>query len=567
MTCTNPHLVFLCLIALFPAFGKSFCYGAESNLPLHVQIDNLVSKRQSELKISPVKISGDAEFLRRVYLDLNGVIPTAKQARLFLDDKSSDKRQKLIDDLLTNPDYALGMARVFDVMLIERRIPMGGNLYDVPSSVWKSYLVSSFADNKPWDQMVGEILGTDGSEENIAGASKFYIVRDVSPHLVTRDIGRLFLGCDLQCAQCHDDPHVKDYRQNDYYGIYAFIQRLKIHPLSPKGALIAETATGKTTFTSVFTAKSGETFPQLPGGQMIPDAIIEKDKEYKIKPGPKERGIPTDSRRLKLAQLLPQPSTKGFSRNIANRLWAHLMGKGIVHPLDLHHSENKPSYPELLECLEKWLADNKYDMKAFLREIALSKTYQQSSVILEDQKEFPHGAFAVASLRGLTAEQLRWSLLQGTGRIEQHYLKLNSNMKTAGEPLKIPGWKTRIMQNESLEKQSTSLISAFSGLPGQPEMGFQPVVDQALYLRNSPKFLALLKDEPGLLIDRLLAFKDADLISEELYLALFSRRPYQDEIVMVSKTLKNSNKPEFRREVLQALIWGLLLSAEFRFNH
>ena len=548
-------------------FNLSPCQATEPNIPLHIQIDNLVSKRQSALKISPAKISTDEEFVRRVYLDLNGVIPTAKQARLFLDNKSPDKRQKLIDELFANTEYALSMARVFDVMLTERRIAGGGNLYDVPPTVWKSYLASSFANNKPWDQMVREILGTDGSEKNILGASKFYNVRDVSPHLLTRDIGRLFLGCDLQCAQCHDDPHVKDYRQADYYGIYAFVQRLKIHPLSPKGSLVAEGASGKTTFTSVFTAKSGETFPLLPGRNMIPDPAIEKDKEYIIKPGPKEAGIPAYSRRFKLAELLPQPATKGFSRNIANRLWALMMEKGIVHPLDLHHDGNPPSYPELLDTLEKWMVDHNYDIKEFLREIALSKTYQRSSVTFENQKEIPAGTYCVAPIRGLSAEQLRWSVLQATGRIEQYYLKIQSQKKSSGESSNLPYWNTKLIQNEVLEKQTASFITAFAGLPGQPEMGFNPIVDQALYLRNNSKFLQLLKDEPGLLLSRLSEIQDVNLLSEELYLSLLSRRPNKDEIEEVIKMLANAKVPAIRLETLQALMWGLLLSAEFRLNH
>ncbi|TXT38795.1 MAG: hypothetical protein FD138_252, partial [Planctomycetota bacterium] len=183
----------------------------ENAPPLHQQIDELVGQRLVELKITPAAISSDAEFVRRVSLDLTGVIPTAKQARAFLDDSAPDKRQRLIDELLASPDYAIHMARVFDVMLIERRIPTI-NSYDVPAVKWRAYLTEAFAENRPWDQMVRDILGSDGTDERNAAGVKFYLVRDVAPHQLTRDVGRLFLGIDLQCAQCHDDPRIESYR-------------------------------------------------------------------------------------------------------------------------------------------------------------------------------------------------------------------------------------------------------------------------------------------------------------------------------------------------------------------
>jgi len=559
------HFFFLAACA-FPLFAQA----ADIKPPLHQQIDTLVARRLAELRIVPAGTRSEAEFVRRVYLDLTGVIPTAKQARSFLDDPAQDKRQRLIDELLASPDYALHMARVFDVMLAERRIPAGGNSLDVPSATWRAYLAAAFAENRPWDQIAREILGSDGTDEKLAGAVKFYLVRDVAPHQLTRDVGRLFLGKDLQCAQCHDDPRFDDYRQADYYGIYAFLQRMKVHPLSPRGALVAETAVGKTAFTSVFTARSAETSPRLPGGEMIADPEIEKGKEYVIKPGPKERGVPTYSRRLKLAEQLPRPETKGFSRNIANRLWALLMGRGLVHPLDLHHAANPPSHPELLDRLEQSLVEHRYDIKALLREIALSQTYQRSSLLPKGMKELPEGTFAVAPLRGLTAEQLRWSVLQATGRIEQHYTKLGiQQQKTSPtKPAQIePAWKWKTTHNEPLERQSAALLSTFAGLPGQPEGGFQPVVDQALFLRNSTKLLPLLQEEPGTLLARLGANREAESIAEELYLSVLSRRPTAEETAEVRLLVGTARTPADRREPLQALMWGLLLSAEFRLNH
>lgn len=535
---------------------------------LHQQIDALVAQRHAERHVIPAARSSDAEFVRRAYLDLTGVIPTTAQARAFLDDAHPDKRAHLIDALLASPDSALHLARTFDVMLTERRVPAGGGQLDVPTAVWRAYLAEAFAENRPWDQIVRELLASDGTDERLAGAAKFYLVRDVAPHQLTRDVGRLFLGIDLQCAQCHDDPRVEAYRQADYFGIYAFLQRMKVHPVTPRGAQIAETADGKTTFVSVFTTKSGETAPRLPGGEMLADPPLEAGKEYVVKPAPKERAVPTYSRRLKLAEQLPRAETQGFTRNIANRLWSLLFGRGLVHPLDLHHPGNPPAHPALLEALERWLAEHRYDIRSFLREIALSETYQRASVLPSGAEEPPVDAFAAAPLRGLNPEQLRWSLLQATGRIELHESRLAAQAKPA-DPAAAPepAWKTRAARHDALERQTASLVAAFAGLPGQPEAGFQPVVDQALYLRNSAKLLPLLQAEPGTLLARLQGMSDAALLAEELYLSVLSRRPTSDEAADVQQLLTSAAAPAERGEALQALVWGLLLSAEFRLIH
>lgn len=559
----------VCLLLIGGMASARFAEADDETMPLHQRIDELIGERLATLQIRPAEVSSDAEFMRRAYLDLTGVIPTAKQALAFLDDSSPEKRQRLIDDLLASPDYAIHMARVFDVILIERRIPTIKS-YDISAPNWLAYLAGRFAENKPWDQMVRDILSSDGSDEGNAAGVKFYLVRDVSPHQLTRDVGRLFLGADFQCAQCHDDPYIASYRQADYFGLYAFLQRVAPFRDSDKNmSLVGESAVGQASFVSVFTAKSGETNPRLPGGEMIADPDVEKDQEYVVKPGPKERGVPTYSRRLKLAELLPRAETQGFSRNIVNRLWAMLMGRGLVHPLDLHHANNAPSHPELLDCLERWLSEHQFDLKALMREILLSQTYQRSSVLPEGVTELPGDAFAVAPLRGLSPEQLSWSLLQATGRIEQHFSRLDSQPALAdsnpGEVL--PAWKLRLTRLEPLERQTRLMVAVFAGLPGQPDGNFQPVVDHALHLLNNSTMLSLLRDEPSTLLKRLTAISEPEPLAEELYLSVLSRRPSAVEVAQVRQMIEELKTPAERQEPLTALIWGLLLSSEFRLNH
>ena len=554
--------------------GRFCCYAvcacaafarADDARPLYEQIDAVVERRLAELQIEPAAMCDDAEFVRRVYLDLNGVIPTADEARAFLDDPTLDKRARLIDRLLARPDYALHMSRVFDVMLTERRLPTTKS-YDVPTAAWRAYLAEAIADNRPWNQIAREIISGEGKDPKHGSAVKFYLVRDVDPHQLTRDVGRLFLGVDLQCAQCHDDPRIEEYLQADYYGLYAFLQRVKVHPTSPRGALVAEAADGKTTFTSVFTAMSGETNPRLPGDEMIADPKLEKGKEYVVKPGAKEPSVPVYSRRKQLAERLPRSETPGFSRNIANRMWAYLFGRGIVHPLDLHHAGNPPSHPELLDLLARWLVEHEYDLTALLREFALSRTYQHASRLPDDDGVPPAEAFAVARLRGLTPEQLRWSVLQATGLLElQAEASAMSNSPAAAAS--ALDWKAKAAALEALDRRTADLVTAFSGLPGQSDGDFQPVVDQALFLLNSPQFTSLLAEAPGTRLARLMSTVKVETLAEDLYLGLFARRPASDEIEDVRVALTTAKSAPQRREALQALMRGLLLSAEFRLNH
>jgi hypothetical protein len=534
--------------------------------PLHGRIDALIDAKRLAAGLPAAGLCSDAEFVRRIHLDLAGMIPTAEQARVFLDDAAPDKRRRLIDSLLTSPDHAIHQARVFDVMLLERRTPSGGTTNDVPPAMWRDYLAEAFAENRPWDVMAREILGGDGTDEKRGAAVRFYLARDVNAHQLTRDVGRLFLGIDLQCAQCHDDTRFPDYRQADYYGLYAFLERSKLHPVKPKGAVLTETAAGTTKFTSVFTAKSAETAPRLPGDRMIADPPVAKDAEYRVKPAPNVRGIPAYSRREKLAEVLPRPETGAFAANLANRLWAQMLGRGLVNPLDLRHAGNPPSHPELLDVLATWLLDHGYDMRGLLREIALSNTYQRSSLLPEGASGLPEEVFAVAKLRGLSPEQFRWSVLQATGRIGMHLARLDAQPPKPDEAA-LPEWKLRLNRLEALDRPSAPLMTVLAGLPGQAESGFQPTVDQALHLMNSAKFMPLLGAEPGTTLAKLAAIPEPGTAAEELYLQVLSRRPAPEETAAVTATLSAAASPAERADALKPLLWGLLLSAEFRLNH
>ena len=338
--------------------------------PLHVRIDTAIAAGHSG---ALGKVATDAEFLRRVYLDLHGTVPTTEQVRAFLADEAEDKRLKVVDQLLADPRFSRFMATTFDVMIMERQPDK-----HVKTPAWRTYLYESFLSGKGLDQLSREILSADGADPKLRSAVRFYLDREGEPNRLTRDVGRIFFGMDLQCAQCHDHPLIDDYYQEDYYGIFAFLNRSFVFTAKDKKVFFAEKAEGNVSFKSVFTQEAGQSGPCLPEAMPIEEPQFKKGEEYQVKPAKNVRPIPKYSRRKQLAARATSGENLAFNRNLANRLWAHMMGKGLVEPVDLYHSDNPAVNPELMELLATELVQLKFDLRAFLRELALSQTYQRS---------------------------------------------------------------------------------------------------------------------------------------------------------------------------------------------
>jgi hypothetical protein len=362
------------LLALGPtgAIGRADESALRERPTLHEKIDALVENASLGPAAPP---ASDADFLRRVYLDLNGTIPDAKTARAFFDDPAANKREALVDRLLARPQFARHIARVFDVMLMERRPEKS-----IPAAEWQEYLRKSFRDNKPLDQLAREILGADGVDPGVRPAARFYLDRDVDANLLARDVGRLFFGRDLQCAQCHDHPIIEDYLQAEYYGLLAFVNRGVLFTDQDKKVFYAETADGEVSYKSVFTGDARDhVVPKLPQGAPVNEPLLNKDEQYVVAPAKDVRPVPKYSRRAQLAATATSGASVAFNRNWANRLWAHMLGRGLVHPLDVHHSGNPAVQSQLLALLADELARTKFDARAFLRELALTRVYQRSS--------------------------------------------------------------------------------------------------------------------------------------------------------------------------------------------
>ncbi|HEX4610388.1 MAG TPA: DUF1549 and DUF1553 domain-containing protein [Urbifossiella sp.] len=523
---------------------------ARADEPFRTRIDHLIAAGHPGYEKDAAPRADDGEFLRRVTIDLTGTIPTAEEARAFLADPAADKREKLIDRLLAGSGYARRMAQAFDVILMERRRDNR-----VPRAAWEVYLREAFAANRPYDEFAREILSADGADAKTRPAAKFFLDRDLEPNLITRDLGRVFLGRNLGCAQCHDHPTISDYKQADYYGIQAFVNRTFLFPnANAPTAVIAEKADGDVTFTNVFdkAKKSSGTGPRLPGLKGLEEPTLEKGKEYTVAPGKDVKPVPAYSRRAKLAAAVTAPENPFFARTAVNRLWALMLGRGLIDPVDQDHAANPPSHPELLDLLAREFVTHGHDVKWLLREIALSQTYQRSSEVPAALADAPPAKYLVAPLKPLSAEQLAYAVAEATGQAGVDRAALGAKATDA-----------------ALDAKLTPLVTTFRGVyggsAGEADEGAVPTLSQTLFLKNGPAVRGLTQPRAGNLADRL-AKLPPDQVPDELFLSILTRRPTADERAAVIATLARAEAAT-RPAACGELVWALVASAEFRFNH
>lgn len=319
----------------------------------------------------------DAEFIRRVSLDLNGMPPTADEARAFIADPTPNKRTQLIEKLLSSPLFERHLAASLDVMLMERR----ANTY-VAQDEWTAWLLNSVRSNKPWNQLVREMILTDGDDLANRAPARFLLDRNAEPNVVARDVGRMFLGMDLQCAQCHDSPLVSDFLQADYQGILAFTSPtytiVKKHG-DKDVTVLAERSGTDLGFESVFARGTPHrTGPKLPGTEWLEEPILLPGEDYEIAPADGVKSVPKFSRRKLLADQMTGGANRAFNRNAANRLWSMVFGRGIVHPLDMVHPENPSPTGQFLEQMGEHFAAGGFDMKWYLQELVQTRAYQRA---------------------------------------------------------------------------------------------------------------------------------------------------------------------------------------------
>jgi hypothetical protein len=558
--------------------------------PLYPQIDALADASLAASDVSAAGPASDSEFIRRIYLDLIGRVPGVEETREFLADTAAnaDARTQLIDRLLASPEHVRRMQYVLDEMIMERR---GGA--NVPDAEWQAWLRQAIADNRSWSWIANEILSADGAEEEKRPPAKFYLDRNFASEVVTRDVGRVFLGVDLECAQCHDHPNIETYLQRHYYGINAFLSRSYVFTdAKSKKKMLGEKAEGEVKFTSVFTDEEGGTAPRLLDLPPIADPEGTAG-EYVAKPDKTTRGVPKYSRRQQLAEQMTAAENLDFRRNIANRIWALMAGRGLVEPLDVRHADNPAAHPELLNLLAEGLRDSGDDLRWLMREIALSNAYQRSSSPVEAEASQaadtqvveasldkttetsdeggsePAAAldFQTARIKPLSPEQLAWSVMQVLGVTDKTLAAKQAELakkdgdagaKKADDPV----WQEQVLR-EALKSNVDQFALQFAGQGGQ-KTGFDATANQALFLINGPLVQGWLEPTGGSLTERLLKLEDNGQLTDELFLSVLGRQPNAEEAAEFQSVLGEADD---RTQAVKDLIWALLASAEFRFNH
>ena len=370
------------------------------------RIDLFVEKHWEQQEVSPAPSATDRQFARRVYLDLAGRIPSVQELNTFLTDGRPEKRAALIELLLGSEDHVQHFADIFDTLLMGR-----GSDKDYESRskhAWRSWLECVFRENRPWNTVVAEILRARPQSQDERGAVWFLYERNNKHQEIAESIAPAFFGVRIECAQCHDHMMAPEIEQAHYWGLVAFFNR-GTNVQTPKGPRVKEAAIGGF---SEFANLEGTSSPNLL-------AFLEAGtvKEPRPKPGKKEADsedlyaassvkgepkVPNFSRRQRFVEDVASNHPR-VARAFVNRIWAMLMGRGIVHPFDEMDSVHEPSHPELLD----WLADDfrrsGYDIRRLVHSIVLTRAYQLSSRKL-DGVEDPAG-FAWYIERPLTAEQ------------------------------------------------------------------------------------------------------------------------------------------------------------------
>jgi hypothetical protein len=349
-------------------------------------------------------------------------------------------------------------------------------------------------------------------------------------------VGRLFLGKNFQCCECHDHLFIDEYKQKDFQGVHAFVKNAYLVNAA-KMQVAEKPTTDKHPFASVFTKVQMMTGPALPGRMMLEIPAFPKGMEFKTPPDRKtnEPGVPKFSTLAALAEQLPRADNRAFTRNAVNRLWFAVMGRGLVHPLDLQHANNPPSHPELLDLLAEEFASHKFDVKWFLRELALTKTYQRTSLVPTGKEPPGTEYFAVALEKRLTAEQLLAATVAATG--------------------------TDAKQADALRPK---FLKAFANQPREPEDEVAPSLKAALFVLHDAAVLELVKPKPGNLVERAAKLDDAGA-ADELYLAILTRKPSEPERTAVVTVLAKHKQK--RAEAVGRVAWALIASMEFGVNH
>jgi len=535
-----------------------------SNMPPAQTVDRFLSLAWKLDKVEPAKGIEDAAFARRIYLDLVGRIPNSQEAAGFASDRAKDKRARLVETLLASSEYARHLREIFDSVLMERR---GGEWENRRNDQkWFAFLEDAFARNRPWNEVVRDLVVARPELPEDRGAVWYLYERQNNAQAIAEALAPVVFGLQLKCAQCHDHMVAREIKQAHYWGMVAAFNRSR-NVDTPKGPGVAESAIGgfvsfanlkKESQPALLTffngraideqrPKEGEKETDAPELYIVPpgkqtDVSDNRPQRRRRQAAPKaeEVAVPKFSRRAAFADAVTKDNPL-LARAMVNRVWAILFGRGLVHPVDLMDSKHPASHPELLDWLARDFERSNYDVKRLIRTLCNTRAYQLDSRSARrgNAKSPAPETFARALDKPLTAEQLFRTLLVATG---------NQPDKDG----KITGLSERDLRY--------AFIAQFPDLfPAE----YNATLSQAMFLSNSPLFDQLLTARGDNLAARLTAEKNTETRVRRAFDAVFAREPDREELRECVAYLA-ARSPETG---VKQLLWAMLSSAEFQLNH
>ncbi len=523
------------MVAAAPASAATPRDQARDAKALAARIDEFLAAKWDEAKVEPAAPSEDAEFFRRVNLDLNGKIPKVSEVREFLDDADPDKRDKAVARLLAGPGYVNHAVDVWRALLL----PEANSDFQIRflRPDFENWLRERFRAGVGYDKVVRELitakLGDDPrrgfspyNQQGTTNPLAFYSAKGGKPENLAASSARLFLGVRIECAQCHDHPFAR-WKREQFWSYAAFFGGVSKQGPDDQFGPIRELPDRREM--------------AIPGTDRVVQAnfLDGGDPQWKYKVGP----------RVTLADWMTAADNPYFARAAANRVWAQLFGVGLVDPVDDLNDDNPPSHPELLDELTHQFAAHDFDLKFLLRAITASRAYQRSSAATASPStaEDPH-LFARKAMKGLTAEQLFESLAEATGypagdRNQNPFNLLNNDPRT--EFLD----KFASVDERPTDHQ-TSILHALSLMNGK-------IVTDATSLEKGAT-LGAIADSP---------FLDTPGKIEALYLAALSRKPRPEESARLEQYLERGGPTRHPKKALADVFWALLNGSEFLLNH
>jgi hypothetical protein len=484
-------------------------------------VDEWIEQRLRDAGVTPARQCTDSEFVRRAYLDLIGVVPRIGEVRAFLADPRTDKRQRLIDELLDSPRHATHLANTWRQFMLPGNI----DIEDLQSVAGvQNWLRNQFAQNMRYDRVVSDFLAATGGGDS--GPALYYTALELKPEKLAASTARIFLGLHLECAQCHQHPFDK-WSQEDFWGYAAFFAQLE-NPGAmnrPGGVRLVDRSEGEVTLPDTDTIVP----PRYPDGRS-PQA---------------EQG---GSRRVQLAIWMASRDNPYLARAVVNRVWAHLFGRGLVEPVDDISDQNPASHPELFRALTDHFVSTGFDLRELFRTLANTRAYQRSSRTASDLAPPPE-LFAQMAIKALSAEQLYDCL--------DRVLMQQPETRSAF----LPGAR-------GMFDPRRLAFAAQMQLRGQTATEYEAGVLQALTLLNGNLTDAASSLERSALLAGLEApiFNDDQRV-ESLFLATLCRYPSDAERSQFAQYVTRGGETGDAREALSDVLWALLNCGEFGLNH